>query len=250
MKKLILTCFIVIVFSQANCQAWDWESYGPPGIKANKLCFFEWNYINAAICMDTGMYIIDDSGMGYEFYSYADMKVVEAVSGGYDSDSILLVMSDGSWSDGIYSFPGESGQFTPLHYCYDPHFILKSMDKYFVGYNNGLLMSEDGITWTDIPFFSGMACIDMITNFEDFVVATDGYLNNTFLSNGDLNDWTQVTSDHISELCDCNYYSNYSFYGISEGATGSCGFYQLDVMQTSWENVFYSYHLNAVGTDN
>ena len=247
MKKLILTCFIVIVFSQANCQAWDWESYGPPGIKANKLCFFEWNYINAAACMDTGMYIIDDSGMGYEFYSYADMKVVEAVSGGYDSDSILLVMSDGSWSDGIYSFPGESVQFTPLHYCYDPHFILKSYDKYFVGYDNGLLMSEDGITWNDVPFFSGMACIDMITNFEDFVVASDGYLNNTFLSNGDLNDWTQVTSDHISELCDCNYFS-YGFFGINEGTVGNCGFYEFDIIQESWENIFFSYKLNAVGT--
>ncbi len=113
-----------------------------------------------------------------------------------------------------------------------------------------LLISEDGITWNDIPFFSGMACMDMTTNFEEFLVATNGDMNNTYFSNGELNTWNQITSDHISELCDCNYYNNYSFYGISEGATGSCGFYQLDVMQTSWENVFYSYHLNAVGTDN
>ncbi len=71
MKKLILTCLIVIVFSQANCFAWEWESYGPEGIKANKLCFFEWNSISAVACVDTGMYILSGyGGISYDYYSY------------------------------------------------------------------------------------------------------------------------------------------------------------------------------------
>ena len=253
MKKLLPIVLVIFFSVQSFCFAWDWEPYGPEGIKANKLCFFEYNDINAVICIDTGMFVINSiGGMDYVYYSYTKMKVVEAVSAGFgmDSDSVFLIMSDGSWSDGIYSFNGSTGLFAPLHFCYSPNFIVKAFDKYFVGYNDGLLMSEDGIIWNNIPFFDGITCIDMATNYEDFIVTTNSETNNTYLSNGDLNTWNQLTSDHITELSDCNMFNNFEFYGIIEGATVNSGFYHLDVDGSSWNNVFYSDYLNAVGTDN
>jgi hypothetical protein len=66
----------------------------------------------------------------------------------------------------------------------------------------------------------------------------------------DVNTWTPLTGAHISELSDCNFYNVSQFYGINEGTSGDCGFYEFSVSESDWDNVFSSYYLNAVGTDN
>jgi len=247
MKKLIL--FIVLTFSiyQAYSYTWEWESFGPPEIKANKVCFFNTGPVFSVICVDTGMYI---SGIpiSFEFYSYTSMAVVEAVSPGFDEDSLILVMSNGSWSDGIYSFNCETKEFVPLHFCYNPNFVVYSYENgwFYVGYEYGLYYSEDAINWTGVTFFDNKTCLDMEISGDYLVVATTEEYNNTFLSDDNGVTWAELEGENITEFTSDNLGIS-TVFGISEGESYNGGFFQLDVSSLEWDNVFYSGQLNAVG---
>ncbi len=219
------------------------------GSIANKVCFFDGSY--TVICMDTGMYLKEEFAGEFEFYSYTNMGVVDAVIKSFDSDSLIVPLSDGSWSDGIYLFDCISKQFTCVYYCWQPNFVLYDYynEQYFVGYEYGLVRSEDGINWTDIPFFEFITCLDMEFYDEYFVVATTEEYNNTFLSDDNGVTWTELEGENITELARGKWGYN-AVYGIAEGEAYNGGFYRIDFDGLEWDDVFYSSHLNALGTDN
>lgn len=250
MKKLIPLLLITVLVHQSYSFTWEWESFGSPEIKANKVCFFNTGPVFSVICVDTGMYI---SGItiSFEFYSYTSMAVVEAVSPGFNEDSLILVMSNGSWSDGIYSFNYETKEFVPLHFCYNPNFIVYSYENswFYVGYEYGLYYSEDAINWTGVTFFDNKTCLDMEISGDYLIVATTEEYNNTFLSDDNGATWTELEGENITELAN-DILGISTIYGISEGESYNCGFYQLDFSNQEWDNIFYSYRLNAVGMNN
>lgn len=247
MKRTILLLIVSFVLIQSHSYSWEWEPYGPEGIKANKICFFDSGSVFSVICVDTGMYI---SGIpfSFEFYSYTHMAVVEAVSPSYYEDSIIVILRDGSWSDGIYSFNSTNGQFSVLDYCYNPGFIRynEENDGLYVGYEYGLIFTEDGTTWTEVPYFNNKSCIDMEIAGEYLIVATTEENNNTFLSDDNGLSWSELVGDNITELSG-DHWANSGIYGISEGDSYNGGLYQFDFSTLEWDNVFYYSQLNAVG---
>ncbi len=250
MKKLPPIILVILFFVQSFCFAWEWEPYGPPDVKVNKVCFFNFGLTGPVICVDSGMYTITENFGDFEFYSYSNMAVVEAVTTVFDPDSIFLVMSDGSWSDGIYAFNIISKQFNNLHFCYHPNFIIyDDIDSlFYVGFEYGLLISDDGSNWMTVSFFDGKSCIDMEILGDYLVVATTEENNNTFLSDDKGLTWTELEGENITELAGNQWY-NSSFYGISEGESYNCGLYQLDISSLEWTNEFNSNHLSAIGTN-
>lgn len=248
MKKLFLILFVAVIAH--NSYAWDWEPYGPDGIKANKLCFFENIEFLAVICMDSGMYVTMGFSGEFEFCTYANMPVIEAVAPGFDTDSLMLVMSDGSWSDGIYSFNSD-WQFNVLHYCYRPNFIIYNEvnDDFYVGHEYGLLHSSDGLTWNDVEFFNGKTCLDMEINFGRNIIATDDENNNTYISSDNGSSWTQLVGENITEFTSIQF-GYATFYGIRKSESNNGGFYQISEPYSNWELVFPSSHLNTIGMNN
>ncbi|RLD54664.1 MAG: hypothetical protein DRJ05_14230 [Bacteroidetes bacterium] len=199
------------------------------------------------ICVDTGIYIITDyNGNSWEYHNF---RAVDAISPGYGSDSLIVLMNEGGYSDGIYSYNIETGLFNVIDYWYKPNFILanNSLNQFYVGYENGLAFSEDGITWTDVAFFETLKCIDMEIENGNYVVSTLFFINNTFLSQDGGNNWFSIVGVDIFGLAS---HSNSGIYGVSPDFSPNCGLNKLNANNLEWENLFPSQTFSALGTDN
>lgn len=249
MKKLILS--LIVIFVAYSGFSYTWENYGPESIKANKLCLFVCEYAEGIICLDTGMYVVNEFfGNDWEYYSNFNMPVIDAVQCNYNVDSILVVMGNGSYSDGIYSFNLITGQFQVLFYCINPNFICKyySDGMYYVGYENGMLISDDGFTWNEISFFSGKNCEDIQIYNDNIAVAIDQPNDNVYWSEDSGENWETIDGEFkISKLL-LHYWGYLS--GICTESSSNCGYYKLSDYSMVWENEFFSEDLNTLGFDN
>ncbi len=240
MKKLVLIMLTLIV--SAVCFAYTWVPFGPKG---NKLCLFKASQsIYAVICADSGFYFTLDTGMPvWEFIEY---PIIDAAP--LDDDNILVIAGNGSYSDGVYKFNITSRTFDVVEFCMNPKFITKggSNSSYFVGYEEGLIESVNGVNWFANSNFDGMCCMDMASYSEYLAIVTDNPTDNVYYSENNGESWMQVQSDvNISQLL---LDSNGCLTGICSENTSHCGFYKKNGIQ--WENVFYTENINALGSDN
>ena len=209
MKKVVILTISVFIIN--ICFAYDWYPFGPSGIKANKICIIN-NYdfdIFAFITVDTGIYVV--SYMLSDTSIYYDLPIVDACP--FDSyyptiDSVIVLINEGSYSDGIYSFHLVTQELHLIEYCYKPNFIelWAYPYKFFVGYEGGLLTSNDGLSWETDSTFNQLNCtsISQYThNVENIIVVTDNPTDNAFLLDDDGQSWHQIFSDiRIAEAFD------------------------------------------------
>ena len=247
MKKLILLLTLTITIQLTY--AYTWEPFGPEGIKANKLYLYPSEYFDGVICVDTGMYIVTTLfGTDWEFHSYFNMPLIDVSACEFNADSILVLLSNGSYSDGIFSFNLISGQFKNLHYCLNPNVISKNYGNYYVGYENGMLISDNGYTWTEDVFFNGKNCIDIQMINEKMAVAIDEPINNVFWSENSGGDWEVINGDYkISDLYLLYYFG---LQGICTDNSMSCGYYEFDEYSMQWEEKLLTENLKTLGCDN
>lgn len=247
MRKLLILAICLIL--GMNIFAYEWEPYGPPGITAYKIHIFEQDFV-CALFTYSGFYLSE------ELYSptwmYSDIKATGAAS--YNADSILIILSDGSYSDGIYVMDVNTQEYDVLTYCEWPNFILKihGESHYFVGFKNGLLESLDGKTWTEVNSFSGIKCLDMASCDDMMMVAVEYYYNNAFVSFDQGSSWDQVIGwwDYkTKELAGTGHYGmNSTIVGIFEQDPGDGpGLYEFD--GTQWEPLYLSYDIAELGAD-
>lgn len=250
MKKLIVLSISFLIFS--FCFAYEWYQVGPSGIKANKLCkISNSNYsVEAFIMVDSGIYIISDISTG-EFY---DFPIVDVCPYDYDyptRDSVIVLINEGSYSDGIYSFHLGTHELQLLEFCYKPQFIELWQDpfKFFVGYEGGLFTSIDGLNWEVVPFFDQENCISISQytyNAENIIVVSDNPTDNAFLLDEDGQNWHQVFGEfHIKEA--------YDKYGICRNADNEYGgIYEFDFNGQiyQWDEKINSAYLNCIGGSN
>lgn len=250
MKKIIL--LFAILISVVFSYAYEWEPIGPPSIKANKICVISnSDYdVYAFITVDTGMYIVSD-WYPYEGEFY-NLPIVDAcrIDFGYPTaDSVIVIINEGSYSDGIYSFHLETHETHLIEFCYKPNFI-KAWDygsKYYVGYEGGLLISEDGYNWEPDPMFDQMNCTSIsqcINNVDNIIVITENQTDNAFLLDENGQTWYPIFSDFkIIEAFD--------EYGICRD-DGFGGLYELYFTGQTylWNEKFDSDSLNCIGGSN
>lgn len=224
---------------------YDWVLYNPPGIVIQKVHFFEMEAGSAVFAYDHFYYsehIIDP------VWQHIDIPAIGAST--FNADTILIIINEGSYSDGVYFMDLTSYEYSVLAYCYKPNFILKELgvSHYFVGFENGLLESSDGRTWSEVKQFTGIECLDMAGGNQDvFALACDHDENNVYISSDDGVTWDQkMFPAKFFEIA-------YAGGGASSKAVGVCngllgGLYKLE--DDNWEVLYYSLAIQALGHSN
>ena len=242
MKKF--TLILVLFFTLQQSFSYTWQNYGPEGIKANNLCFFCSNYGSALICTDSGMYLNTNSWMTlWEYFNYPakDAQLL-------NNDTLLVIANEGSYSDGIYSFNLQTYQFNIIDFCMKPNFIkyYEPGGIYYVGYENGLLKSEDGLNWSEVSFFTGKKCVDMeFNNYGNMVVNVLADLTHLYLSDNNGVSWVEATNcpGWITSMA---FISWAKLYGVFPDNSYSSGLWYSNDFGDNWEIEFYSVNMNAV----
>jgi hypothetical protein len=241
MKKL--TLILVLTFTIQQGFSYTWENFGPEGIKANNLCLFYSNYAHSLICTDGGMYL--NTSQGVPNWEYFEIPAKDASL--LNNETLLIIVANGSYSDGIYSFDLLSHESSDIAYCPNPNFIkyCEIYSSFYVGYESGLLKSEDGYSWEEIPFFEGKNCIELEFISTRLIVSVTGNTSHLYLSDNGGFDWTEASSSPgwISDMASNDFGD---IYGIFPDNSYSSGLWHSSDNGDNWENTFYSTNMSAI----
>lgn len=243
MKRPFLLLVSLVIF--INTQAW--ELVGPADIVATNICFAGELYNGIMICSDDGMYLNDENSLQWDHYSEAGLPVIEGIF--LETETILVVMGNGSYSDGIYIFNTNTGQFTLVEYCLEPSFLRfdPTTSKYYVGHTGGLLVSEEGTNWSEVGFFSGKQCLEIAFDYVNLVVTVNQLPPNVYRSNNSGDTWQSSSS--FSPLFRMASYYGPNFFGMCPLNTALSGFYSTTDGGNTWDMEFASNNISDVSYD-
>jgi len=244
MKKLS-TLLIALSLAFAT-HAYTWNPIGPDTANISKMCFgVGLPYI--VLCADDGMYLYNYSTHECDFYTYG-LPVVDATW--FTFDKMLLVMGDGSWSDGIWTFDFETHQFEVVEWNANPNFLFFDdfNDTWWAGFQfGGMMKSNDGMSWGQAPYFENKSpyCMDY---YGDNLVASE--MSNIYgihYSNDGGMNWQ--TSEASLGFTDMNFDNWGKLLGVFPEDTYSSGVYVSEDFGESWDVFFYSMSLSSVCHD-
>jgi hypothetical protein len=249
MKNILIILFFVLV--PALSKSYTWQSICPDSIEANNIYFGA----GGVICSPGGMYLWEEDIEQWIFYTYGLPVNGAAWLDGY---KILVVMGNGSWSDGIYTFDLATHQFEVVAWVVTPRFIMvipvldqKSnlfTDEYHVGSQfGGLYRSIDGYNWTEVPYFLGKSCTAMDFYGEHLVVSETGSFTNVHWSDDYGATWQEAASPPV--ITDLKFNNSGELYGIFPGFSNSSGLYKSVDFGNNWEVEFWSDNMSSVGFD-
>ena len=246
MRRTLAALLSAILFAYP-CFGHNWESYGPIDIPINNCYFHDTSPHYNVLCTSTGI-LIDDTQEWHE-YSYSNLPVWDALH--LSSDSVIVVMGDSSWSDGIWAFNRQAEEFQILEWCLMPHFILhyQSNETYYVGHAYGLLKSTNGINWEGVPHFDGKDCVTM-AGHENYLVVSTGLLS-TGIEIHYSSDGGEVwdRSPGAPYICDMTFLDNGMLYGIFPDNSYSSGLWSSRDHGETWEVEFWWTGMSSVGRD-
>ena len=241
MKRIILITLMIIPIL---CNAYIWESIGPSDITANNFYVCDTGIIWEIICTSNGI-LINNDGIWEEYnYSYLPVWDVHYVT--LATGDLLVVMGNGSYSDGIYLFNFINFEFFVVEWFFNPRFIeYCETDGYFyVGGEQGLAKSETGTIWEAIEFFNGKYCHDMVYCGSNYVVSTNE--GSYYSDNAGMN-WFQ--SGFPPSIRDLEFNDIEILYGIFPGPSLSSGLWSSTDYGADWEMEFWSPAMSSVGID-
>ncbi|MCK4311889.1 MAG: T9SS type A sorting domain-containing protein [Candidatus Cloacimonetes bacterium] len=241
MKKLIIL-FLVIFLSSLSF-AYMWESIGPSDLQINNFNTVFYNILVEILCSSDGI-LINEGGNWVE-YTYSGLPAWKAI--GLDPNNILVLIGDGSWSDGVYKFDLTTHLFEVAEWIPFPNFMLfcTSNNKYYAGGLYGMWESSDGLNWSEVGYFNLKECVAMAYFENHFVVSAD---NEIYCSHDTGATWNlaQPGSPIISNLA---FHANGTLYGIFPGPSNSSGLWSSNDFGESWNVEFYSDFMSSVGLD-
>ncbi|MBI9066407.1 MAG: T9SS type A sorting domain-containing protein [Salinivirgaceae bacterium] len=238
---LLLMTLYVTVFS------FNWTTYGPTGIHANNILFGAGSDGYDVICTDSGVCVNNGVGASWNTINYG-LPVMEAIP--FDTSNILLVMGNGSYSDGIYKLNLSTNTFYLVEYCFNPTFIKYNTinNTYYAGTRyNGMLSSSDGLTWEAVPYFQDKGCTTMDFYEQHIVVTQENNIFATYYSDDSGNTWNQSSSVVI--IHDIAFNQNGILYGVFTGMSNSSGLYISYNFGHTWNIEYYIDNMNTVGFD-
>lgn len=236
MKAILI---ILVIFLPSLSQAYIWDAIGPENVESNfYCCLFE------IICTSSGILRYEEDN--WVEYSYGGLPVWEAYPLVPGYNDLLVVMGDGSDSDGVYLFSFEIEDFINLYWLMNPRFLsyFPQNGCYFAGGEEGLIISEDGFTWESITFFDGKFCYSVAVKDDHIVVAAD---DNVYYSHNCGEDWAESSS--YLNLTDLVYSVDGTLYGIFPGTSYSSGLWSSADNGVNWEVEFWDVMLKSVGLD-
>ncbi|NQV03039.1 MAG: T9SS type A sorting domain-containing protein [Bacteroidia bacterium] len=225
----------------------SWNPFGPEGIHANRIEFVIDNQSHWVICHDEGLYIYDLVNQ-----TWTDHPTTLPVLDAYylDGTKILVIMGDGTFSDGIYAYNPATEEFEIIEWVVFPCFLNYNYDtqKYYVGHHSGLLTSSDGYTWTAEPTFTNRDMVAMASWENHFVVSEMDNLYGVWFSDDYGATWSSPTpgSPMISNL---DFSNEGILYGVFPDSSYSSGLWSSSDYGETWKNEFYSLNMSCVGLD-
>ncbi len=236
MKKLVL--ILVLFFTLQQSFSYTWQSYGPDSIQAINFCLCYTPY--SIICSTYGMYLVDSGVL--EYFSYPAKDAAQL-----NNDTILFVAGNGSYSDGIYCLNVQTSQVEVIHYCINPNFIefYDYTGVYYAGYEDGLLKSEDGLNWEEVPFFTGKDCIRLEYYSEHVIVNVSADITHLYLSADSGTNWFE-SSNNPGWITNIEFEHLGKLYGIFPDNSYSSGLWYSDDYGDNWNVEFYSTNMTDV----
>jgi len=241
MKKLS-TLLIALSLAFAT-HAYTWNPIGPDTANISKICFGlglpYW-----VLCADDGMYLYNHSTHECDFYTYG-LPVVDATW--FTFDKMLLVMGDGSWSDGIWTFDFETHQFEVVEWNANPNFLMFDdfNNTWWAGFQfNGMMKSTDGINWEQIPYFEFGSPYCMDSYGDHLVVSELSNIYGIHYSDDGGETWNESPSAPMITDIDFDAWGN--SLGVLPGISFSSGVYSSDDFGENWEVFFYCPGLSSI----
>ena len=239
MKKFIIL-FLVIFLSSLSL-TYMWENVGPSDLQVNYFNTVFYNILVEILCSSDGI-LINEGGTWVE-YPYGFLPAWSAV--GLDPNNILVLIGDGSWSDGVYKFNLSTLQFDVAEWIPFPNFMLYCTinNTYYAGGLYGMWESTDGLNWSEVGYFNLKDCVAMAYFENHLVVAAD---NEIFYSPDIGATWNLAFSPIISDLA---FQNNGTLYGIFPDCSNSSGLWSSNDYGESWNVEFYADLMSSVGID-
>jgi len=233
------TCWILLIANSGFGHAW--QGYGPTDITVNNCYFHTAEPYYSVLCTSDSLLIDDD--MGWHAYSYSDLSIWDAYH--LNADTLIVVLGDSSWSDGIWAFNRQIGQFEILEWCFIPHFVMYSpaYATYYVGFGYGLMKSTDGISWDTIEYFDWIDCVSMACFGNHIVVSGGGQI---FYSDDGIT-WNNAIGPPI--ISDMVFLDNGMLYGIFPDNSYSSGLWSSEDYGMTWNVEFWDLQMTSVGKD-
>ncbi|MEZ5198571.1 MAG: T9SS type A sorting domain-containing protein [Bacteroidales bacterium] len=236
--------FFVVCIVLASFESYSWQIYGPQDIEATNICFGPEYSMSEMICTTDGMYLFSEPNYDWEYHSFEGLPVQEGIF--INAETIILVLGNGTDSDGIYSFNIPSGQFNPLAYCLYPKFIEYDdyAGNYYVGSEEGLLVSDNAVYWEEVSFFSGKKCWDMAISDTYLTITAESLPVHAFWSDNNGLTWN-IGGSFFTQLA---FYGN-DLFGVYGGESFDSGLYKSSNGGNNWTVEFYSENLSDVCYD-
>ena len=232
--KIILFICIISVF----CSASDWSPIGPDTVKVNDYLS---SFFGDLLCIHDGLLVYDWQGNDWVKYSNAKMPAIQAAD--YDTSGIMVILSDSSWSDGIYKFDFKKKQFEVLQYAAFPRFLYYYYPSgtYFCGYGYGLLKSDDGTNWEEVEFFKGKDC-RAACGLDDILLVADKY--DIYYSHDQGKSWT-TSAESPNNVSAITRDWDGTYFAVFPGTSRSSGLWSSVDSGKTWQVEFWSTHMST-----
>lgn len=241
MKNLFVLISALLVSTFAF--AYEWDRIGPSNIQVNSFNTVFYNISLEILCTSDGFLI--NEGDNWIEYTYGALPAWNAV--GLDPNNILVLLGDGSWSDGVYKFNLTTHQFDFAEFIPFPNFLhyCEFDSTYYAGGEYGIWKSADGLSFTLIDYFDMKDCVAFAYFENHFVVSTD---DGIYRSPDSGETWVQDQPSSLF-ICDMSFHDNETLYGIFPGVSGSSGLWSSNNFGENWDVEFWSFLLSSVGID-
>jgi len=206
---------------------YEWHQFSGYNGNVNNYC--EYPPDKKLLLIDSGLVDVNNN------FTFQTLPVKDAIP---FNSSILAVLGDGSYSDGIYEINAD-GIPTLKQYTFKPHFITEvpTCSKYYCGSDEGLYESFNGLTWQKIPFFNSRKCLKLAYYGDHIVVATGG---RNCISYNEGQSWQEAQSiTPLTDLCVTDngiFFGSFGPYSNSDGIYKSIDFGNIWTLVT-WEDV-------------
>ena len=241
MKNLFI--LILALFVSAFVSAYEWDSIGPSDIQVNSFNTVFYNISLEILCTSDGFLI--NEGDNWIEYTYGALPAWNAV--GLDPNNILVLLGDGSWSDGVYKFNLTTHQFEVAEFIPFPNFLhyCEFNSTYYAGGEYGMWKSTDGSSFTLIDYFDMKDCVAFAYFENHFVVSAD---NEIYCSPDSGETWAPAQSGS-PYIYDMLFHDDETLYGIFPDDFYSSGLWSSKDFGENWDVEFWDTFMNSVGID-
>jgi len=241
MKNLFV--LISALFISTFVSAYEWDSIGPSDIQINSFNTVYYNVLIEILCTSDGILIHE--GDSWTEYTHVGLPAWNVV--GLDPNNILVLLGDGSWSDGVYKFNLTSHQFDVVEYIPFPNFLhyCEFDSTYYAGSEYGMWKSADGISFTLIDYFDMKDCVAFAWFDNHFVVSAD---NEIYCSPDSGETWVPAQSGS-PYIYDMLFHDDETLYGIFPSESYSSGLWSSNDFGENWDVEFWDTYMSSVGID-